>query len=168
LTTIDAFTGYAGESAKPMADEADIVIDSPTNTAKLLDEIRKLLLKSSEDRYKNKIRLVVDSFSTLMTAAGFQKSWNLLLALMPIHKIAGCTSMMILFPGMHAANEVESLERLLDGVVEFNGSEIGESEPKTFVQIKKMRRNPFLGERTPYTRKGWNVEFHSRKRPIQR
>jgi len=164
LTVVDAFSGYAGVTAQSLANEADITIDSPSNTVKLLDEIRKLLLTSSEEGYKDRIRMVIDSFSTLVTVAGFQKSWNLLLGLLPLHKIAGCTTMAILFPGMHAANEVESFERLLDGVIEFSGSEIGETNARNFVQIKKMRRSPFSGKRTPYTRKGWNIEFDLKKR----
>jgi len=163
LIIIDAFSGYAGVTTEPLADKADITIDSPSNTVKLLDEIRNLLLDSSKDGYKGKIRMVVDSLSTLMTVAGFQKSWNLLIGLLPIHKITECTTMAILFPGMHAANEAESFERLLDGVIEFSGSEIGETGARNFVQIKKMRRNPFLGERTPYTREGWNIRFHLKK-----
>jgi KaiC/GvpD/RAD55 family RecA-like ATPase len=162
LTIIDAFSGYAGATAELIDNKADITIDNPNNTVKLLDEIRNLLLTSRKDGYEGKVRMVIDSFSTLMIIAGFQKSWNLLIGLLPIHKLTGCTTMAILFPGMHATNEVESFERLLDGVIEFSGSDI-EVGATTFVQIKKMRRNPFREERTPYTREAWNIKVHLNK-----
>lgn len=163
LTVVDAFSGYAGLMAQSLATNADVVVESPTNTTKLFDVVRNSLTTLVERGYRNKIRLIVDTVSTLVAAAGFQKVWNFWLGLEPIHRATGCTTMGMFYPGMHSPEETESLERLADGVVEFRGYESEDGRvTKNLLQIKKMRRNTFLTERIPYTRQGWEIKFHQR------
>lgn len=163
LTVIDAFSGYAGLVSQSLGANADIVVESPTNTTKLFDVLRNLLTSLVEGGYRNRMRLIVDTVSTLVAAAGFQKVWNLWLELEPVHRTTGCTTMGIFYPGMHSPEETESFERLADGVVEFRGYEPTEERiEEDFLQIKKMRRNTFLRERVPYTRSGWEIVFHQR------
>jgi KaiC/GvpD/RAD55 family RecA-like ATPase len=163
LTIVDAFSGYAGLMAPSLETSADVVVESPTNTTKLFDVTRNLLTTLVERGFRNKIRLIVDTVSTLVAAAGFQKVWNLWLGLEPIHRTTGCTTMGMFFPGMHSPEETESFERLADGVIEFRGYESEDERAiKKFLQIKKMRRSTFLTERIPYTRDGWEVRFHQK------
>jgi KaiC/GvpD/RAD55 family RecA-like ATPase len=163
LTVIDAFSGYAGLMSQSLETSADIVVESPTNTTKLFDILRNLLTVLVEGGYRNKVRLIVDTVSTLVAAAGFQKVWNLWLGLEPVHRTTGCITMGMLYPGMHSPQETESFERLADGVVEFRGYEPTEERIEgDFLQIKKMRRSTFLRERVPYLRSGWEIVFHQR------
>ena len=163
LTVIDAFSGYAGLVSQSLGTSADIVVESPTNTTKLFDVLRNLLATLVDGGYRNRIRLIVDTVSTLVTAAGFQKVWNLWLELEPLHRTTGCTTMGILYPGMHSLQEIESFERLADGVVEFRGCEpTEEGIGQSLLQIKKIRRNMFLRESVPYSKSGWEIVFHLR------
>jgi KaiC/GvpD/RAD55 family RecA-like ATPase len=163
LTVIDAFSGYAGLVSQPLGTNADIVIESPTNTANLFSVLRNLLTSLAEGGHRNRMRLIVDTVSTLVAAAGFQKVWNLWLELETVHRATGCTTMGIFYPGMHSPQETESFERLADGVVEFRGCEPTDGKTEAdFLQIKKMRRNTFYRERVPYTRAGWEIVFHEK------
>jgi len=165
LTIIDAFSGYAGLISQSLGTNVDIVVESPTNTTKLFDVLRNLLTVLVENGYRNKMRMIVDTVSTLVAAAGFQKVWNLWLGLQPVHRTTGCTTMGIFYPGMHSPQEAESFERLADGVVEFRGYEpTKERIQEDLLQIKKMRRNTFLREGIPYTRSGWEIVLHRNNR----
>lgn len=165
LTVVDAFSGYAGSLPQNVENQADIWIENPSNTTKLFNEIRSLLTRLDEGGYHNKTRITVDSLSTLVTATSFQKVWSLLLGLEPIHRTTGCTTTAIYFPGMHPPQEVESCERLIDGVVEFRGVETGDvRDSENFVQIRKMRRSPFLKERITYSRENWAIKFYGSRR----
>jgi KaiC/GvpD/RAD55 family RecA-like ATPase len=169
LTVIDAFSGYSGLVSQSLGTNADIVVESPTNTTKLFDVLRNLLTTLVDGGYRNRMRLIVDTVSTLVAAAGFQKVWNLWLELEPVHRTTGCTTMGIFYPGMHSLQETESFERLADGVVEFRGCEPTEEKvEEDFLQIKKMRRNTFLRERVPYTRSGWEIVFYPRNEGSRR
>jgi KaiC/GvpD/RAD55 family RecA-like ATPase len=165
LTIIDAFSGYAGLISQPLESKADIVIESPTNTTKMFDVMRNQLTMLDERGYRDKIRLVIDTVSTLVNAAGFQKTWNLWLELSPIHRTTGCITMGIYFPGMHSSEETESFERLTDGVIEFQGRETGEEKGLyDIVRVKKMRRNTFLRDSVRYARSGWEIGFYPKNK----
>jgi KaiC/GvpD/RAD55 family RecA-like ATPase len=165
LTVIDAFSGYAGLVSQSLGTNADIVVESPTNTTKLFDVLRNSMTALVESGYRNRMRLIVDTVSTLVAAAGFQKVWNLWLELEPVHHTTGCTTMGIFYPGMHSPQETESFERLADGVVEFQGCEPTEERiEEDFLRIKKMRRSTFLRERVPYARSGWEIVLHQKNR----
>ncbi|WXG46630.1 MAG: ATPase domain-containing protein [Candidatus Atabeyarchaeum deiterrae] len=164
LTLIDAFSGYAGLMPKLSENEADITIESPTNTVKLFDEVRNLLMAFDGQGFRNRIRMIVDSVSTLVATAGFQKVWNLMLGLQPLHRMTGCTTMGMYYPGMNLPGEAESFERLADGVIDFQGREVGDRRmTENFIQIKKMRKSVFLKERVQYVRSEWEIKFPTRK-----